>query len=82
MSEETLINRAVSKAQKEFEGNRKPPTDWLKYLPLILAIASGYGAYQVMTYRVDRLEQDFKEYRADHKESHKAIWQRIGREEP
>jgi hypothetical protein len=78
MSEETLINRAVSKAQKEFDSNHKPSTDWLKFLPLILAVASGYGAYQVMTYRVDRLEQDFREYRADHKEAHKAIWQRLG----
>lgn len=85
MSDETIINRAVSRAKREFEGEdrrQKPPFDWLKILPFALALVSGYGAYQVLAYRVERLESDFREYRAEHKEAHKALWQRIGKDEP
>jgi len=81
MSDETLIGRAVRRARQDYEGDerrQKPPTDWLKFLPLALVVASGYGAYTVQSYRVERLEQDFREYKADHKDAHRAIWQRLG----
>lgn len=78
MSDETLIDRAVRKARQE--PSAKPPLDWAKLIPLALMALTAYGGYQVMSYRVDRLESDFREYRAEHKDAHAAIWQRIGRE--
>lgn len=78
MSDETLIDRAVRKARQESPA--KPPLDWAKLLPLALMALTAYGGYQVMSYRVERLETDFREFRTEQKEAHAALWQRIGRQ--
>lgn len=77
MSDETLIGRAVRKARQD-QGPAKPPLDWAKLLPIALMAVTAYGGYQVMSYRVERLEADFREYRAEQKDIHAAIWQRLG----
>ena len=85
MSDETLIDRAVRRTRKDYEGEDrrgKPPFDWVRLLPVGLALLAGYGGYQVLNYRVDRLEADFKDFRAEQKEAYRVIWQRIGEGEP
>lgn len=81
MADETLIDRAVRKTRREYEGDdrrTKPPFDWVKLLPILLAALAGYGGYQVLTCRVDRLESDFRDFRAEQKEAHAELWRRIG----
>jgi len=80
VSDETLVERVSRRVRSE--QTPKPPFDWLKLLPVALALLAGYGGYQVLSYRVERLEADFKDYRAEHKEAHRAIWQRLGQGEP
>lgn len=62
MTDETLIGRAIKRARQEDPALK---TDWMKYVPLVVMLASGFAGYKVLEFRVDALAADFKELKAD-----------------
>lgn len=79
-SDQTLINRVVRKVRREqWDGPEKrapqPLTvlDYMKFLPLVVAVIAGAIGYGALQTRVDRLEQDRIEQRDMNKELWKAI---------
>ena len=81
MSDQTLFDRAVRKARQEFDGDErrsKPGMDWVRLVPIVIALGTAVGGYAVLQYRVGQLEQNFRDYRADQREVDRAQWSRIG----
>ena len=92
MSDETLIERVARRVRREDdrrENDRRAPPAWnpvdlVKWLPLLLAVSAGYGGYKELQAKVaehtrefDRLEASAREYRAEQKETHAALWRAI-----
>lgn len=80
-SETTVWQKVRRKPRPEYEGEdrRGPPApNYIKDLaPYIIGAAGIFSSFQLMEYKVERLQQDIKELEREVKATDAAQWQRI-----
>jgi hypothetical protein len=77
----TLVERVARKIRREgYQGEEKrapSPVEWVKFIPLALAVLGAVAGYYRLEARVDGLRETVSEMKADAKEQHGAMWRAI-----
>jgi len=90
MGDKTIIQGVTESLRRDrlppdvSEDRRHNPTDWLKWLPLVVAVMGGYGGYVRLQSQVERANERHDalmttvqrmQEKAD--ETHAALWRKV-----